>query len=138
MMLLFYYHIRYKLVIIILLNASIIQGENILKFNPKGRISALEFLVSVLTYGNLVDKEKDIDPILTKFSRLDKDRDGKITSADLQGGQDDLAGGNVSLPELVLKDFFEVLFGSGSDDSSIGSAHGRLISGETAVASSSA
>ena len=124
----------------ILLNASIIQGENMLKFNPKGRISALEFLVSVLTYGNLVDKEKDIDPILAKFSRLDKDRDGKITSADLQGSrQDDFSGdSNLSLPELVLKDFFEVLFGSSSDDTSIGSAHGRLISGETMVASSSA
>ena len=109
-----------------------------LKFNPKGRISALEFLVSVLTYGNFVDKEKDIDPILAKFSRLDKDRDGKITSADLQGSQDDSAGSDVSLPELVLKDFFEVLFGDSSDSSSVESAHGRLISGETVVASSSA
>ena len=99
-----------------------------MKFNPKGRISGLEFLVSVLTYGNFVDKEKDIDPILAKFSYLDKDKDGFIQPSDLTGNQSD-ADSTVGLPEIVFKDFLEVLFGNARNVSTDDT--GRLISGET-------
>lgn len=42
------------------------------KFNAeKGYVTLLEFIVGALTYGDLVDKEYDIDPILEKFASLD-------------------------------------------------------------------
>ena len=62
----------------------IISVELLKKFNPTGKVSALEFLVGMLTYGDIVDKERDIDPILRKFIELDKDKTGLLSVSDLK------------------------------------------------------
>ena len=58
--------------------------ELLKKFNPDGNVNALEFLVGMLTYGGIVDKERDIDPILRKFIQLDKNKKGILSLADLK------------------------------------------------------
>ena len=58
------------------IDKMVISADLLRRFNPKGKVSALEFLVGMLTYGDVVDKEKNIDPILRKFIELDKDKTG--------------------------------------------------------------
>ena len=60
------------------LDKMIISTELLKRFNPNGNVSALEFLVGMLTYGDIVDKERDIDPILRKFIELDKNKKADI------------------------------------------------------------
>ena len=118
------------------------------KFYPKGGVSSLEFLVAVLTHGNLVDKEKDIDPLLAKFVSLDIDKDGFISAADVamassqrSTGAGAGAGADVEsnelgsdsdsdsdsrswLPSIVWREFLHVM--SGGDGDGTGQAQGNM------------
>jgi len=93
----------------------------LLKFNPKGQVSALEFLVGLLTYADVIDKEKDIDPILKKFIALDTDKDGLLSIDDLKrfrdamGESKDVSRGPFG---LIYDDFCEVFMGSNKNDAS--------------------
>ena len=58
------------------IDKMVISARLLRKFNPSGKVNALEFLVGMLTYGDVIDKEKNIDPILRKFLELDTNNTG--------------------------------------------------------------
>ena len=85
--------------------------------NPSGRASAVDFLVGLLSYGDICNKEREIDPILKIFAELDIDKDGLLTTEDLErfvAKYNEIADPNKSLVSVVVDDVKSILFGDSS------------------------
>ena len=98
----------------------IISTELLKRFNPNGNVSALEFLVGMLTYGDIVDKERDIDPILRKFIELDKNKKGVLSIQDLQNLRNSIHVTQTterdSSFKIIYDDVIDILFNRHHDD----------------------
>ena len=91
----------------------ILSVELLKKFNPSGNVSALEFLVGMLTYGDIVDKERDIDPILRKFIELDIHKKGILSIEDLKKLRSSMHVDDTSRDssfKIVYDDVLDVVF----------------------------
>ena len=91
----------------------ILSVELLKKFNPSGNVSALEFLVGMLTYGDIVDKERDIDPILRKFIELDIHKKGVLSIEDLKKLRNSIHVDDTSRDssfKIVYEDVLDVVF----------------------------